>query len=411
MSKLRLNTQGVSDNNKKFILPWTGRGIDYTDEDINIVVDAMKNADPLTQGKHQKKFEEVFSEYHGGVKAFATSSGAGALEIAADLIEIKPGDEIIVPAHTYVATVIPFAKRGAKIVWADIDLESRVVSAETIEPKITSNTKAIIPVHLYGLCVQMEDIMDLSNDGNILIIEDCAQALGASYKEKKGGSFGDISIFSFHAQKNMTTLGEGGMIMSKIPEFCDKIPGLRHNGHRAFDIFENEYWKPAMVNVDFDIENIWPHNFSIGEIQCALGVNLLKRIDEINKRRQKKAQYIIDALTKLEEIGFQKTPEYSTNVFSNLSALYLSKSSEVNRDDLIRLLSEEFRVQPVVQNNPLYRYPLLQKAGFEEANCPNTDFFFDNMLSLPFYEWYTYDQLDYLVSSVIKAIKSLRSMN
>lgn len=408
MKKIELNAQGVSHKSDKFILPWSARGVNYTGADIAIVADVMKNADPLTQGVYQKEFEKSFSTYHENIPSYAISSGAGGLEISADLIEIEQGDEVIIPAHTYVATVIPFARRGAKIVWADIDLESRVVNAETIEPLITSKTKAIIPVHLYGLCVEMQEIINLVKHKNIYIIEDCAQALGSSYKNHKCGTFGDISIYSFHAQKNMTTLGEGGMIISKVPEFSKKIPGLRHNGHRAFEIMKDYYWKPAMVNVDFDIENIWPHNFSIGEAQCALGSSLLSRIDEINNRRIKKAQNIIESLSDLHEITFQKTPKNATNVYSNLSALYINDSKQITRDDLIQKLSEKFKIQPVVQNHPLYRYPLMKKAGHSEANCPNTDHFFDNMLSLPFYEWYSQKQLDYLIDSVRKAIQSLR---
>ena len=159
--------------------------------------------------------------------SFATSSGAGSLEITADLIDIRPGDEIIIPAHTYIATAIPYARRGAKLVWADIDINTRVVSAKTILDKISPKTKAIVVVHLYGLCVEMDEIMAIAKQRNIWVIEDCAQALGSSYKNKKCGTFGHLSIYSFHAQKNITTLGEGGMLLTSVPEFSKKIPGLR----------------------------------------------------------------------------------------------------------------------------------------------------------------------------------------
>ena len=407
-SEVRGYVSGVINDKNRFILPWSGRGVNYTDEDIDVVVKAMKDAEPLTQGSYQAEFERIFSEYHENIPAFATSSGAGALEISAELISIKPGDEIIIPAHTYVASAIPYARRGAKLVWADIDIDTRVVSAEMIASKITSKTKAVIPVHLYGLCAEMEEIMDLADKNNIYVIEDCAQALGSSYKGKKCGTFGHIAIYSFHAQKNITTLGEGGMIITNMPEFVEKIPGLRHNGHRGYPDDREHYWKPAMVNVDFDIENVWPHNFSIGEIQCAVGINLMKRLDEINERRYKKAQYIIQGLADFPELKFQKTPNHSTNVYSNLCAMYESGKEEINRNDLIKILSEEFKIQPVVQNNPLYRYPLIIKSGFGEAACPNTDYFFDNMLSLPFYEWFSEKQLDYLIISTRKAIGQLR---
>ena len=399
---------GVINNEDEFILPWSGRGVDYTDEDIAVVVNAMKNAEPLTQGSYQAEFERVFSEYHESIPSFATSSGAGALELSADLIGIQPGDEIIIPAHTYVASAIPYARRGAKLVWADIDLGTRVVTAETIAPLITSKTKAIVPVHLYGLCLKMDEIMGLVDGKDIWVIEDCAQALGSSYKRKKCGTYGHIAIYSFHAQKNITTLGEGGMIITKVPEFADIIPGLRHNGHRSYPEDRKFYWQPAMVNVDFDMENVWPHNFSIGEIQCAVGINLIKRLDEINQRRFRKAQYIIESLADYPELKFQKIPEHATHVYSNLCAMYESGKDGVDRNDLIRILSEEYKIQPVVQNNPLYRYPLMIRAGFGDANCPNTDQFFDNMLSLPFYEWFSEEQLDYLVVTTRKAVEQLR---
>ena len=401
---------GVINDKKRFLLPWSGRGVDYTEEDIEAVVNAMRTAEPLTQGSYLSQFEKVFSEYHENIPSFATSSGAGALELAADLIDIKSGDEIIIPAHTYVVTAIPFARRGANIVWADIDLDTRVVTAETIAAKITPKTKAVVPVHLYGLCAEMEDIMDLAEKHNITVIEDCAQALGSTYKGRRCGTFGHISIYSFHGQKNMTTLGEGGAIITKNLEYVKVLPGLRHNGHRDYPNKEH-YWQPAMVDVDFDLDNVWPHNFSIGEIQCAVGISLMDRLDEINARRFRKAQFIIEGLKDCPELKFQRIPEHSTHVYSNLSAMYESGKANVDKHDLIKLLSEEYKIQPVVQNNPLYRYPLMIKAGFGEANCPNTDKFFDNMLSLPFYEWFNDEQIDYLIQSTRKAIEQLRNTN
>jgi len=165
---------GVINDENRFILPWSGRGVNYNDEDIEVVVNAMKNAEPLTQGAYQAEFERLFSEYHDNIPSFATSSGAGALELSADLIDIQPGDEVIIPAHTYVATAIPYTRRGAKLVWADIDLATRVVTAKTIAPLISPKTKAIVPVHLYGLCANMDEIMALVEGKDIWVIEDCA---------------------------------------------------------------------------------------------------------------------------------------------------------------------------------------------------------------------------------------------
>jgi dTDP-4-amino-4,6-dideoxygalactose transaminase len=368
----------------------------------------MRTAEPLTQGAYLEEFEKIFSDYHEGLPAFATSSCAGALELIADLIQIHPGDEVIIPAHTYVASAIPFARHGAKLIWADIDSDTRVITANSIAPLITSRTKAVVMVHLYGLCGPMDEIMALSEKHGFYVIEDCAQALGASYRGKKCGTFGHLSCYSFHAQKNITTLGEGGIITTRLPEHAKLIPGLRHNGHIEYPE-RPFYWQPAMVNVDFDIEGVWPHNFSIGEPQCALGTQLMKRLDDLNARRYRNARRIVEALSDYPELKFQIIPEGSSHVYHLLCARYDSDIPGVDRNDLIQALAFEHGIQAVVQYYPLYRYPLMVKAGFGEANCPNTDQFFDNMLSLPFYEWYSEQQIDLLIDCVRKAVVGLRN--
>lgn len=392
----------------EYVLPWSGRGVQYTEDEIGVVADVMRHADPLTQGKYLQKFEEVFSAYHRGIPAFATSSCAAALELAAILLGIGPGDEVIIPAHTYVASAIPFARRGARLVWADIDSRTRVITEETVAARLSSKTKAVVVVHLYGLNVPMDGIMRLSKQHGFSVVEDCAQSLGASYNGQPSGTHGDIACYSFHAQKNLSTLGEGGMITVKSPEHARIVPGLRHNGHRDYPADREDYWIPAMVDVDFDIEGVWPYNFSIGEAQCALGIKLMERLDELNRRRFRTARKVIDTLADCPELQFQEIPEGSTHAYHLLSVMYDGTKVHATRDDLIRLLSTKYRVQAVVQYYPLYRYPMLVKAGMGEADCPNTDHFFDNMLSLPFYEWYSEEQLEYLVASVRSAVYALR---
>jgi len=392
----------------EYILPWSGRGLAYVEEDIFAVAEAMRNADPLTQGKYLARFEQVFSDYHGGLPSFATSSGAAAIELAALLMDIQPGDEVIMPAHTYVASAIPFARRGAILVWADIDPDTRLVTEETIRTKYSRRTKAVVVVHLYGLNAPMDGIMDLARTNGFLVMEDCAQSLGASYDGQRSGTHGDMACYSFHGQKSISTLGEGGAIVVRDPDLAAMVPGLRHNGHRDYSADREDYWLPAMSDVDFDMVGTWPYNFSIGEPQCALGVQLMTRLDSLTLRRHGYARQVIDALRDCRELSFQKIPEGSTHAYHLLSARYDGVSNGKTRDDLIRKLASEYKVQCVVQYYPLYRYPMFVKAGMGEANCPNTDHFFDNMLSLPLYEWFTDEQLEYLIDSVRKAVVSLR---
>ena len=260
---------------------WSGRSHNYSQKDINYLTKIIKTADPLTQGHYLKSFESIFSKYIQKNNVFAVSSAAAALEIISLLLRLKKKDEVIIPAHTYCASAIPFARNGAKIVWGDIDVNTRVVDINDIKKKITSKTKAIVIVHLYGFACDFRKIIPLCKKKKIKIIEDCAQSLGAEIGTKKVGTLGDFSCYSFHAQKNITTLGEGGMVYVKNSDLAAKVPGLRHNGHCNFKFKRKNYWSPAMGNLDMDIENTWPYKFTLSEIQCGAGIVMMKKLDKL----------------------------------------------------------------------------------------------------------------------------------
>ncbi|HVY68392.1 MAG TPA: DegT/DnrJ/EryC1/StrS family aminotransferase, partial [Verrucomicrobiae bacterium] len=297
---------------------------------------------------------------------------------------------------------------GAKLVWADIDPETFLISAESIRAKLTPRTKVIVVVHLYGLTADMEAISALAKQHNCLLVEDCAQAVGATYRGKKAGTFGDFSAFSFHAQKNITTLGEGGMLVVRSPETAKLVPGLRHNGHIPFPGNREFYWKPAMTNVDVDIEGVWPYNFSLGEAQCALGSKLLDRLDQINAHRAKRGMKFRQALADYPELQFQRIPAECGHVHHLLPARFDASRSTGNRDVFIQTMVEKFRIKVIVQYYPLYRYPLFQKLGQGEHDCPATDAFFDNMVSFPFHEWMSDEDFDYMIESTRQTAASLR---
>ena len=395
-------------NQSNVVVPWSGRGPNYTEDEIATVVAAMRDADPQTQGRYQAEFERQFGAYIGSPHAFAMSSCTAALELAALLCRLQPGDEVISPAHTFAATVIPFARTGASLRWADIDPDTRVVTAETIRPLIGPRTKVVIVVHLYGLVCDMDPILDLAREHQIVVVEDAAQALGAKYKGRQAGSIGDIGCFSFHTHKNITTLGEGGMLVLRSAKHAEAVPGLRHNGMRGYEGDRSRYWVPAMSNVDFDIDGLWPYNFCIGEVQCALGSKMLERLDAINAERKNRAERFIAAMASFPELVFQKTPEGCGHSWHLLASRYDGERYNKTRDDLIGFLAFAAGVQAVVQYCPLYRYPMFKKAGFGEANCPETDRFFDNMVSFPFQQWMPENQFLAMVSLVRNGLDQMR---
>ena len=379
----------------EFRIPFSGRAHNYTDDEISVVIDAMRNSVPLTQGKHLKAFENKFKSFSGASHAFALNNGTSALEIAAQLCLFSDGDEVIIPGHTYTSTAYPFVKKGAKIVWSDIDLTTRVVSVETIAKCLTSKTKAIVVVHLYGYSADMPSIMKFARQHDLLVIEDAAQALGVFIDGRMVGTFGDFGVYSFHSHKNLSTLGEGGMLTVLSDKQASLIPMLRHNGHCAFGFEREDYWIPAMGNVDIPIlngEKLWPSNYCIGEVECALGCKLLDRIIDMNAQKRQRALCFIEALSGFPQIEFHKV----TNDRHGYHLLVGKFPNGHTRDKFIRKMALE-GVQCVVQYYPLYRYDLYKKIGLQHANCHNTDLFFDSMVSFPFHHMITDNDFTWMI--------------
>jgi perosamine synthetase len=388
-----------------YIIDWSGRALDYSEEDIDAVVNAMRHADPLTQGRYQETFEEDLGRYLGAPHTFAVSSCTSALHIIARLCRLGKADEVIIPAHTFCATAIPFGSTGARLVWADIDPETFVVSSQSVEELITERTRVIVPVHLYGLMADMDPIMAIARDHDCLVVEDAAQALGAAYNGRTAGTIGNFGAFSFHGQKHITTLGEGGALAVRSRELASLVPGLRHNGVRPFE-GQERYWVPAMSNVDGDIDGTWPFNVCLGEAQCALGSALLRRLDAMNRIRTERAQKFKDAVKEYPELQFQVVPPRRTHAYHLLPARFMSQGA--TNHDFISEMAFRHKVKVIVQYCPLYRYPLFRKMGFGLADCPNTDLFYDNMVSFPFHLWMQDEDFEYLIASTIETLESLR---
>ena len=347
--------------NTTFDIPFSGRAHSYTESEVEVVVDVMRHAKSLTQGTHLREFEYKFIEYTGAVHAFAVSNATSALEIAAQLCRLKEGDEVIVPAHTFTSSAYPFLKTGATIIWADIDLETRVVTPSTLEPHISSRTRVVVVPHLYGYGADVPGIKELTDRYGLLIVEDAAQAFGVDIEEKSVGTFGDFGVFSFHAHKNISTLGEGGMLVVKDEQYAKLVPMLRHNGHCQFDGTRQDYWIPAMGNVDMPTiqgTELWPNNYCIGEASCALGVHLIDRIDDINLGKRQRAIKFIDGLKDCVELEFHRVDSRRHNYH-----LLVARIRNGWRDLFIRRMAANHSIQCVVQYYPLYNYPFynLQK--------------------------------------------------
>ena len=386
-------------------IKFSGVGYRYGQEEVDVVTKAMLTGSTLTQGEHQLEFEAKFNKLMGDGDSFAFSNAASALEMVAHILNISQDEEIIAPSHTYTASVYPFAAHGAKIVWADIDPYELVVTAETISKLITEKTRAIIVVDLYGLPVDIAPIYELCQQRDIVLIHDCAQSLGA--KDVDGlptGKYADFAIYSFQSHKNISTLGEGGMLWIKDREIAGRIPGLRHNGHRPFESNRPYYWYPAMVDVDLDDHGLHPRNYCLGEVQCALGVYLLDKVDQLASLRSERFRVARDMINS----DFYTPQLWADNRISSHHLMPLrlrqSDSNETTNKLMSRLVSE-FGVFVAKQYRPLHDYSYYKKLGLGSARVPETDKFYMQQVSIPFHSWMTDNDFSYMIESLNKAVK------
>ena len=355
-----------------------------------------------------KSMKEDFERYSGVNHAFAVDNASNALVLAVALCKLKAGDEVIVPAYTFCSTAIAVGALGVDIVWADTDEKSWNISPKDIERKITSRTKAIIAVHLLGMPADMPAIMEIAKKHGLKVIEDCAQAPGASINGQMCGSFGDFGCFSFQTAKNISTLGEGGILTVKSDEDAALVPGLRFVGAKAFPEGRERYWVPAMSTVDEDITGQWPFNFCIGEAQCALGSVMLKRLNDINGTLIAQGDKIRAALADTPEVTFNTIPKGYKHLHHQF-VMHFEGAGGKGRDDLMDILVNDYKIKVIVQYYPLYNFPLFEKMGFGEHDCPVLDEWWGSSFSLPWWCGIPEETIDYIVDSVKKAIEQLKS--
>jgi dTDP-4-amino-4,6-dideoxygalactose transaminase len=254
-------------------------------------------------GEQGRLFEKEFAEYCGTQYAVAVANGSVGLDVALHALGIGPGDEVIVPCRSFYASAGAIALSGATPIFADIDRRSQNITAATIEPLITSRTKAIICVHLYGWPCSMPEINNLAKKNNLVIVEDCAQAHGAQIENKKIGSWGDVGVFSFCQDKIMTTGGEGGMIVTSNERLWEKAWSYKDHGKSYSKTFSENH-PPGFR---------WLHdsfgsNYRLTEMQSAIGRLQLKKLDGWVKLRRGNAKVLDDALADLDCVRIEKPP-------------------------------------------------------------------------------------------------------
>jgi dTDP-4-amino-4,6-dideoxygalactose transaminase len=331
----------------------------YVDDEMRDTVLRILNGKRYIKGPEVNEFENEFAAFCNAKSAVATSSGTTALFTAYLSLGIKPGDEIIVPSHTFIATVTPAVVLGAKPVFVDVDPETYTMNTDEVRSKITEKTKCIVPVHLYGHPADMDPLMEIAKEKDIAVIEDSCQAHGSTYNGKTIGSIGTMSCFSFFPSKNMTVAGDGGMVVTCDEELGGKLKLLRDHGR-------TDKFNSALLGL----------NFRMSEIHAALGRIQLKHLPEWIDGRRRAAEAYNKHLDGVTGITLPVERDWAKHVYH----LYVVQVDD--RDGLGAHLKEKS-----IGSGLHYPVPVHQQKVLEEftagVTLPETDVLVQRILSLP----------------------------
>lgn len=344
---------------------------------ISSVFDSMQ----LFLGKNVQALEKEFSEFCEVEYGFGVSEGTTALHVILRAMEIGPGDEVITVPNTFIATVEAIVLAGAKPVFVDIDPHTYLMDVTKIEEKITPNTKAILPVHLYGQTADMDPILDIASKHHLRVIEDACQAHGARYKGRRAGSLGDAAAFSFYFSKNLGAYGEGGFISTKDPEIARRVRMLRDHG--------------SEVRYHHDLIGL---NARPDEIQAVVLRAKLPHLEEWNSKRRKHAALYTSLLTDT----MVKTP---TVDFSNEPVFHLYVIQTPKRDELQTYLKEHGIFTGIHYPIPIHLQKACATLGYKQGDFPVTEEVTPRILSLPMFAELQDNEIEYVASTIKEFFK------
>ena len=324
-------------------------------------------------GLFTKRCHAFFEQHFGFPKALLTTSCTDALEMAALLLELEPGDEVIVPSYTFTSTANAFMLRGARIVFADSSAENPNLDARTLAGLVTPRTRAIVPVHYAGIACDMDAIRQVADHHGLAVIEDAAQAIDSYYKGRPLGSLGDLAAFSFHETKNIIS-GEGGMLVVNNPRYADRAEIIREKGTNRSAFFRGEVDKYSWIDIG--------SSFLPSDIIAAFLWAQLEHLGQIQQRRREIWQRYSTALQPLRAlgVGLPVIPDYATN---NAHIFYLVCTSGEERTALIAALRQQ-NVLAIFHYLPLHKSPLYARQH-ESPHLPWADHYSDCLVRLPLY--------------------------
>ena len=365
------------------IPPSVDKGIDY-------IKDAIAAGKTCGDGQFTKKCHEWIEKKTGTTQALLTTSGTQALELAAILLEIKEGDEVILPSFTFSSTANAFVMRGAKLVFVDIRPDTKNIDEKLIEDAITDKTKVVVPVHYAGVGCEMDTISDIASRHGLTVVEDAAQGVMSSYKGKALGTMGDFGCFSFHETKNYS-MGEGGAILIKDPAKGEEAEIIREKGTDRSRFLRGQVDKYSWVTMG--------SSFLPSDMNAAFLYAQLEKADEINENRLASWNAYYERLKPLQEQGKIQLPIIPPECQHNAHMFYIVTDSLEQRTALISYLKEN-DIMAVFHYVPLHSAPAGLKYGRFHGDDTQTNRIANSLVRLPMYYGLGQDQIEYICDKI-----------
>src|SRR3984893_2009375 len=380
-----------------------GHGSCYGKEEQEAVLEVMRAGAPSC-GPKVKRFEEEFSKFCGAEYGLAVTSGSTGLQLSMIAAGIGPGDEVITTPISWIATANAAAVLGAKVVFADVNPRTLNLDPASVEKKITPRTKAILPVHLYGQCSDMDALNELARPRKIRVVEDAAHAAGAEYKGRKAGSLGDLAVFSFHQQKNMVTLGEGGMVTTSDKSLYERMLSYRSLCCRTYD--PKGKYLPLDVSVRPMGKRYWYTDFDgIGlkermtDAQAAVGSVQLRKLDSLNARRIEIANKYSKGLRGIKGLALPFVAPENKHVFHAYAVLLEDTFSRTKEDFMWDLYTLK-HIKAWSHYMPIHLSTVYRELGHRDGECPVAEKLFERYVSIPIHPRMTDAVVQYVIDSI-----------
>jgi perosamine synthetase len=385
-------------------------GSQYGPEEERALIEVLREGAP-TSGTACEEFEREFAAYCGTRYARVATNGTAALFLSLLAAGVGPGDRVITTPLTWIATAAAPATLGAEVDFVDIDAETYTMDPNKLQDKITANTKAVIPVHLYGQCCDMEPILSLADRHGLHVVEDACHAVGARYRGRMAGSLGTAGCFSFHEQKNMSTLGEGGMVVTNRPEIYERFSLYRSHCTRVYGKSTkycqiDESRLPMGKRFWFQDFDDVGYNFRMTDIQAAVGRIQLRKLDGFNRIRARNARHLMEALRDVPGLTLPRILPGNTHVFHLFPVLIDAERYGMSRDDFVHAMLHERGIKVGTHYAPVHLSQAFQKRGFRKGQFPIAEHISERLVTLPVGPRLTPGALEYLVDS-IRAVPGL----